>query len=134
MKNILTLLLLLLFSTCCQAEIVVIGNKSNLLSFDSNQLQDIFLGRTHSLSNGRAVVPLDHATLRTEFYQRLTSRPIEQINAYWARILFTGQTSPPVVLPNDQAVLLEVSKNKDAIGYIDKQHLNNSVRALYILH
>jgi ABC-type phosphate transport system substrate-binding protein len=134
MKTIVIVLLLMMFATVSQAEIVVIGNKNNPLAFDSRQLEDIFLGRTHSFSNGNVVLPLDHATLRSEFYQKLTSRPIAQINAYWARILFTGQASPPIVLPDDQAVLSTVSKNKDAIGYIDKKHLNDSVRVLYFFN
>jgi ABC-type phosphate transport system substrate-binding protein len=134
MKTLLIAILLMTFAICSQAEIVVIGNKNNLLAFDSTLLKDIFLGHTHTLSNGRAVLPLDHGSLRTEFYQKLTSKPIEQINAYWTRILFTGQASPPIVLPDDQAVLSAVSKNKDAIGYIDKKHLNDSVRVLYLLN
>ena len=125
---------MVLFSASSQAEIVIIGNKDNSLLFDIKQLEDIFLGRTHSLSNGHVVLPLDHALLRAEFYQKLTARPIEQINAYWARIVFTGQATPPIVLPDDKAILLTVSKNKDAIGYIDKKYLNNTVRVLYLLN
>jgi ABC-type phosphate transport system substrate-binding protein len=129
MKTRLVAILLMTFAICSQAEIVLIGNKNNLLAFDSTLLEDIFLGHTDTLSNDRTILPLDHASLHTEFYQKLTSKPIEQIDAYWARILFTGQA-----LPDDQAVLSAVSNNKDTIGYIDKKYLNDNVRVLYLLN
>jgi hypothetical protein len=135
MKKIFTAICLIFFTAYTQAEIVVIGNlKNNLQSLNSIQVEDIFMGRTRSLPNGRVALPIDQLTLRTEFYQKLASRPIEQINAYWARILFTGQASPPMILPNDNAVLTIVNENKDAIGYINRKNLDNSVRVLLILN
>ncbi len=136
MKKILITFFLFFFAISTQAEIVVIGNlKNNLLSLNSIQVEDIFMGRTRSLPNGRFALPVDQSTLRSEFYQKLTARPIEQINAYWARIMFTGQTSPPMILPDDNAVLSMVNENKDAIGYIDRKNINNNnVRILLILN
>lgn len=136
MKKILITFFLFFLAASTQAEIVVIGNlKNNLLSLNSIQVEDIFMGRTRSLPNGRFALPVDQSMLRSEFYQKLTARPIEQINAYWARIMFTGQTSPPLILPDDNAVLSMVNENKDAIGYIDRKNINNNnVRILLILN
>jgi ABC-type phosphate transport system substrate-binding protein len=135
MKKILTAFFLVFFAASTQAEIVVIGNlKNNIKLLNSIQVEAIFMGRLRSLPNGRFALPLDQLTLRSEFYQKLTSRPIEQINAYWTRIMFTGQASPPIILPDDIAVLTAVNENKDAIGYIDKKNVNNKVRILLILN
>jgi ABC-type phosphate transport system substrate-binding protein len=71
--------------------------------------------------------------LRARFYQSLTGRPVEQVNAYWARIIFTGQASPPIQLPDDDAVLKTVRTNEGAIGYIDKAHADKSVNTLLVL-
>jgi ABC-type phosphate transport system substrate-binding protein len=135
MQKIIIAFFLIFFATLAQAEIVVIGSlKNNLQSLNSIQVEDIFMGRTRSLPNGRVALPVDQVSLRSEFYQKLTLRPIEQINAYWARIMFTGQASPPMVLPSDKAVLAIVNENKDAIGYIDRKSVDSSVRILLILN
>ncbi|MEI6706375.1 MAG: hypothetical protein WCK96_04465 [Methylococcales bacterium] len=134
-KKIFTAIFLFLFATATQAEIVVIGNlKNNLQSLNSIQVENIFMGRSRSLPNGRVALPVDQSTLRSEFYQKLVSRPVEQINAYWARIMFTGQVSPPTLLTDDNAVLTIVNENRDAIGYIDRKNLDNRVRILLILN
>jgi ABC-type phosphate transport system substrate-binding protein len=126
---------LLLVALSVQAEVAVIANaKSNVTTLSAKQIQDIFLGRTRSFPNEKFALPIDQSSpLRAEFYQRLTGRPIEQINAYWARILFTGQASPPLQLPDDAAVLKMVRENEGAIGYINKSHVEASVRVLLTL-
>lgn len=135
MKEILTAIFLIFFAMAARAEIVVIGNlKNDLLLLNSTQVEDIFMGRTRSLPNGRMALPVDQSILRPDFYQALTARPIEQINAYWAKIMFTGQASPPVILADDDAVISIINENKDAIGYIDKKHVDSRVRILLILN
>ena len=127
------LLLLLLSSALVKAELAVIVNKNNSDNLTSKQVQDLFLGRTRTFPNGNIALPIDQALLRADFYQQLTQKPIEQINAYWARILFTGQASPPQQLNDDQAALQTVQENKAAISYIEKAHVNANVRVLLIL-
>lgn len=93
------------------------------------------MGRTRIFPNGKFALCIDQSSpLRAEFYQKLTGRPVEQVNAYWARIMFTGQASPPQQLPDDDAVLQTVRDNEGAIGYIDKTRLDNTVRVLLRLN
>lgn len=147
-KKVLIATLLIFFVACVQAEIVVIGNLKGPELLSSTQVQDIFMGRTHSLSNGEIVIPIEQSSLRTEFYQKLTSKPIEQIDAYWARITFTGQAPKLEILPDDNKMLTKISRgDENAIGYIDKNSIdivgttgvdkknsNNKVRVLLILN
>lgn len=127
--------LLLLSATPAPAEVAVIAHpKNNLEALTPRETQDIFLGRTRTFPNGRPALPIDQSSpLRAEFYPRLTGRPLEQVNAYWARIVFTGQDSPPPRLPDDAAVLRAVRENESAIGYIDPSHVDRSVRVLLLL-
>ena len=126
---------LLSFSCCLQADIAVITNLDNkLTSMSKKEVKDVFMGRTQSLPNGSFALPLDQHRLRSSFYNSLTERPIEQINAYWARIMFSGQASPPMRLPNSQAIIKAVTENKGAIGYIEKGSVDESlVQILLIL-
>ena len=65
------------------AEIVVIGNvNNNLDEMTQKQVVDVFMGRTRLLPNGSFALPIDEPTLRSSFYKTLTTRPIEQIDAY----------------------------------------------------
>jgi ABC-type phosphate transport system substrate-binding protein len=129
------LLALLLLISSARAEVAVIANsRSGLDALTAKQVQDIFLGRTRTFPDGRYALPVDQSPLRAEFYQKLTSRPVEQINAYWARIMFTGQASPPLQLPDDAAVLKTIRENEGAIGYVDKSRLDKTVRVLLLLN
>lgn len=127
--------MLCVFTADTHAEIVVIGNlKNDLKSLNSIQVESIFMGRKRPLPNGRVAQPIDQSGLRPEFYEKLTARPIEQINAYWAILTFTGKASPPMLSPDDNAVLEMVNKYRDAIGYINSKNVNNSVRVLLRLN
>ncbi|AEF99727.1 hypothetical protein [Methylomonas methanica] len=129
-----TFLIALLFACvpAVRAEMLVIGHvKNGIESLTAKQVQDIYLGRSRMLPNGKFALPIDQPSpLRAEFYEKLTGRPVEQINAYWARIMFTGQASPPQQLPSDDAVIQTVRQNEGAIGYINKSSVDETVRIL----
>ena len=91
------------------------------------------MGRTRVLPNGNFALPLDFQDLREPFYTQLTDRPLAQINAYWARLMFTGQASPPMQLPDEAAVLKTVEDNKGAIAYVDSKTVNPK-RVRILLH
>jgi ABC-type phosphate transport system substrate-binding protein len=136
MRNLPISVLLFMFMSSAQAELVVIAHiKNNIDALTEKQVQDIFLGHTRLFPNGKFALPIDQSSpLRAEFYEKLTGRPVEQVNAYWARIMFTGQASPPQQLPDDKAVLQTVRENEGAIGYIDKARVDNTVRILLRLN
>lgn len=116
------------------AELVVIANANNKLkNIDLSNLQDIFMGRKRAFEDGSIALPIDQAKSRADFYLKLTNRPIEQINAYWARIMFSGEASPPKIMPDDASVISTVKENPGAIGYVSKENLNKEVKALLIL-
>jgi len=135
MKNFILSCLLLLLSTQSVAEIAIIATlQNNKQQLTTLQVQDIFMGRTRAFPSGRFALAFDQLELREEFYQKLTERPIAQINAYWARLMFSGQTSPPTKLPDDQSMIKMIQENKGAIGYINKTNADEQkIRILLIL-
>ena len=127
MKKIISLTLFLTFTSLANAEIVVIGNlDSKLSSLTKKQVQAIFMGRTRSFSNGIRALPLDEANLRVEFYEKLTHRSIGQIDAYWARMTFSGQSPPPPVKYNQQSIIIDVINSKGKIAYINREYLDET--------
>jgi ABC-type phosphate transport system substrate-binding protein len=129
--RLLAYLLLLCFASGIHAEFVVVGHKNNPATLDITLVEDIFMGRVHYLDDGQTVTAVDQVPLRAEFYLKVTGRPLEQIDAYWARIMFTGQNSPPKLLADDEAVLKTINENPNAIGYMNKKNINNTVRILF---
>ncbi len=117
------------------AELLVIVNKSNpLQELTREQVVNFFMGKEQSFPNAKAVFPLDlpfDSPVRAEFYKVLVGKTIAQINAYWARLLFTGNATPPKVLPSATAVNTAVRDNADAIAYIDSEDFDGSGKIVF---
>lgn len=93
------------------------------------QLAKIYLGRSFE----RRPLDLPEGSLRTAFYKQATDSDQAQVRAAWARIMFTGRGEPPRELPNAAAVKRAVIADGNAIGYIEAEALDASVRAVFVL-
>ena len=57
--------------------------------------------------------------LRASFYRRLLGREIAEINAYWARLQFSGRTQPPLRVSDSAAAVARVAEDPQAIAFVD---------------
>ena len=96
----------------------------------------MFMGRNRAFHNGEVAqvydLPRDSAQ-RAEFYQRLTGMGPAQINSYWARLMFSGQTMPPYAVQDEAAMLAVVKSNANAIGWERKEPSDKALRVLLVL-
>lgn len=132
MRNqIIILFVLLLLPAKGMADIVVIVNSANQVTeLSQRQVIDLYMGRTSYFPNGGKLQRYDqpsNSTVRADFYYRITRKSVAAINAFWARLIFTGRASPPRVVADDIEMLEIVEKNPEAIGYIAKEYLNDRV-------
>lgn len=118
------------------SEIAIIAHRDNpLRSLTPREVSDLYLGRLRSLSVDPGSLPalydhpVDHE-LRARFFHQLNGMSLKQINAYWARLRFSGAVLPPETLPNSRAVVDAVGKNPGAIGYVDAGSIDSSVKVL----
>jgi ABC-type phosphate transport system substrate-binding protein len=122
-QRILFLICLLASTANAEPDITVIANsKNDLGSLTRKQIADIYMGRVTSLPNGSVPLPLDYqgdSAVRSRFYQSITGKNMAQINAYWARLSFTGQANPPRRLADKATIVQVVGKNQGALGYVD---------------
>lgn len=122
---------------CCGEEVLVVVNQTNqAMEFSRNQVIDFFMGRQQNFHSGKAVFTIDLAQdspTRAHFYQQLVGKSVPQVNAYWARLLFTGNATPPKMLPSPAAVLSAVKENADAIGYVDGRDYDGCCKVVYRL-
>lgn len=136
MKRLLTLFTLFVscFGQLSMAEIVVVANKDNQIEMlTKKQVIDIYMGRTSTFPNGEVVLPIDQETdsaVRKLFYLYLVDKTVSEINAYWARLLFSGRATPPRPAENSSSVINIIKKNKSAIGYVNLEDLSDDVRVL----
>jgi hypothetical protein len=118
----------LLGATGARADIVVVVNaKSEIERLSADDVINIFLGRYRRLASGIVAVPVDQPAptgLRAEFYRKLTNKDIAEINAYWARLYFSGKTSPPLQPSTSQEATALVLGTAGGIGYMDRSQVD----------
>jgi ABC-type phosphate transport system substrate-binding protein len=115
---------------------VIVNINSPVTSVTRKEVADIYLGRTKALGAIKQVMMLDQAMaspIRSRFYKNLTGKDVADIDSYWARLLFAGQTAPPLVLPDADSVIATVHKNQSAIGYLDHLPTDKAVRVVLTL-
>ncbi len=119
---------------------MVIVNKDNPLNaISKQQLIDLFMGRTPYFPSGGAVVKLDAPSTskaRKEFYQSLVGMSLSEVNAYWARLMFSGRATPPMQVPQEQDIVKLVIGNSNAIGYIPRGSYGdskNDVKIVFVI-
>lgn len=133
-RSIFLLLAVTIASVSAQAEIAVIANKSvAITSIAETQAAAIFLSQLDVLEDGTQLIPVDQKDdqeTRTAFYVKVIKKDAAQLNAYWSRMVFSGQGQPPKKVADDAAVLALVRANPNVIGYVDAVAVNNSVKVL----
>ena len=102
----------------------------------ARQISDFYLGRARSSESSELLniyeQPVD-STLREKFFRGLNGMNLKQLNAYWARLRFSGEVLPPVSLPDNLAMLNTVRRDRNALGYVDAAALDSSVRLVLLI-
>ena len=114
--------------------VVHAGNPQRTLT--QKEAVDLFMGRSRAFANGDFALifdlPRDNPR-RAAFYQALTGMSVAQVNSYWSRLMFSGQTMPPQPLPSEAAMLDVVRRNPSAIGYLPQAPADASLRVVLVL-
>lgn len=106
------------------ADLVLVANpQSGIERLTQDEVINIYLGRYRRLASGVVAEPFDHpidSELRSRFYRRLVNKNLAEINAYWARLVFSGKTRPPQVVENADSVLRQVASQPGALAYVER--------------
>ena len=120
------------------ADIVVIVNpKSGVDLLSKDDVIDIFMGRNRQLSSGIPALPLDlpdTSVERENFYARLTGKSISEINAYWARLHFTGRATPPALVRSQEEAIQKVIDNRSSLAYVSRSKISAQVKVVFELN
>ncbi|HTJ97540.1 MAG TPA: hypothetical protein VL381_08730 [Rhodocyclaceae bacterium] len=121
-----------------RADIYVIAN-ANIADeqISKQQIADLYLGRTRTSPAGDYITLLDQSDsqpVRERFFRQMTNMSLPQVNAYWARLTFTGRQAPPQTKSNDLMVIQAVSRTPGSIGYVGSVPSDAQVRVILHLH
>lgn len=123
--------------TAAHAALAIIAHPSNKAAgITLEEAEQIYLGKSRELANGRRVAPVDQSTgtaSRSKFYRSVVKKDERELKAYWSKLIFTGKGQPPREIGDDAAVQAWVASNPDAIGYVDGKFVNSSVKVLLIV-
>jgi ABC-type phosphate transport system substrate-binding protein len=112
---------------------VIVNPASGVDRLSREEVIDIFLGRYRKLPSGTMALPIDVAESsaeRSRFYQLLVKKSSAEMSSYWARLVFSGQTSPPFQVPDTQTALDLVRSNPNAIAYVDRAQVTPQVKVV----
>jgi|SRR5882757_1874951 len=113
--------------------VAVVSANSTIMTLSKAQVTDIFLGRVSRFPDGAQAVPIDQAegsVVRDQFYVRVAGKSPAQIKAFWSKIIFTGRGRPPKAVSNSIDVKKRIAENPAAIGYIESQLVDDTVRVV----
>ncbi|MEO8061204.1 MAG: hypothetical protein ABI821_00505 [Pseudomonadota bacterium] len=113
--------------------VVIVNPGSGVDHLTRDEVIDIFLGRYRKLPSGRAALPIDIAEAsaeRARFYQLLVKKSRADMSSYWARLVFSGQTSPPFQVSDAKTAIELVQSNPNAIAYVDSASVSAGVKVV----
>ena len=113
---------------------VVMSAKSSITKLSKNTVTAIFLGKTSTFPDGNQAVPIEQnedQEAYKEFHKIVTEKSDAQLNAYWAKMVFSGKGNPPQAVANNAEVLKMIAANPIMIGYLEKSTVNRTVRVVF---
>lgn len=135
--RLLSLLASLLLAVPARADLVVIAHpRAGVDPLTREQVINIFLGRFRQFPSGIAAEPIDlppETAEKAAFYQRLVGKDLAEINAYWARLVFSGRTLPPRQAIGVAQMIDLVAGTPGAIGYVDRARADTRVKIVFEL-
>lgn len=132
-KALLLLASTLIISNLSFADMAVIVHPDNASTFNPEIIKKIFLGKKNKFTNGQVAIPMNAAESMPTFdafNDKMIGKSRTQINAYWARLVFTGKADMPKVLPSDSDIISTVSVNQGAISYVDSSSVTDKVKVV----
>jgi ABC-type phosphate transport system substrate-binding protein len=110
------------------AELVLVVNPQNpATKMYASQAAQFFLGGSVQFT---PVEQAENSAIRAEFYKKVLEREPGQVQAIWSKIIFSGKGKPPKECKSSAEVKKIISENVNAIGYIEKSAVDDSVKVI----
>lgn len=132
MKRQLRLPALLLAVAACaapaHAELVIVVNPKNpATKMFPSQAAQFFLGGSVQFT---PIEQAEGSAIRAEFYKKVLEKEPSQVQAVWSKLVFTGKGKQPKEYQSSADVKKAVGENVNAIAYIEKAAVDDSVKVV----
>ena len=115
------------------AQIVISKEADDVPSFNTEDLESIFLGKQTLWKNGKKVFPAllsEETPAAKEFIEKALGKSTAQYRAYWKRRLFSGGGTVPRAFATSAEVIEYVAKTPGAVGVVEKGVRDDRVRVV----
>jgi ABC-type phosphate transport system substrate-binding protein len=110
------------------AELVIIVNPQNPATrMFPSQAAQFFLGGSVLFT---PVEQAEGSPIRAEFCKKVLEKSPAQVEAIWSKIVFAAKGKPPKEYKSSADVKKAVAENVNAIGYIDKSAVDDTVKVI----
>jgi ABC-type phosphate transport system substrate-binding protein len=121
-------LALLAITTPALAELVIVVNPQNPATrMFPSQAAQFFLGGSVLFT---PIEQAETSAIRAEFYKKVLEKEPAQVQAIWSKIAFTGKGKVPKEYKSSAEVKKAISENANAIGYIEKSAVDDTVKVI----
>lgn len=114
--------------------VVVANPQAGIYKMSKDDVINVYMGRNRKLASGINAQPIDLESPLAEkanFYSVMVNKELPEISSYWARLMFSGQGSPPKQVMTTEQALEIVSNVKGAIAYIDRKKIDKRVKIVF---
>ena len=120
-------------STSYSQVVVVVSKDSEIQILDNQHVANIFLSKTNRYPNGNKAIPIElkNNDIRTRFYQGISGKTNNQLNAYWTTLVFTGKGKPPKTLSGAEKLFMQLLNQPGAITYLLAEQVTDDMRVVY---
>jgi ABC-type phosphate transport system substrate-binding protein len=112
-------------------EYVIVANK-NMKELSLGEIKAIFLKKI-SFTNDIKVIPINLSSrdaVRSKFEQQILKMNLIKLKSYWTKQHYLGRR-PPITMKSQEAIKTFVKKVDGAIGYMNVNNVDDSVKILY---
>ena len=126
--------LIVFLVSMASAELVIIVNKDNPANnIPMSKLKQVYTGDLKLWDNSKKVVPVDLSEkdpMAIKFVTTVLGVDMDTKRAYWIKKVFSGAGTPPHVEKDEKSVVKFVATEAGAIGYVQKENVDNSVKVI----
>jgi ABC-type phosphate transport system substrate-binding protein len=116
------------------SDYVVVANKQMAgSSIDMAALKGIYLREIRSWgSGGSKIIVVDLSTSANGFYQNLFGKSYVQMQAYWLNMRIKYSVDLPVTKKDAESLKQFIAENKDSIGFLKSNEIDDRVKVLKV--
>lgn len=136
MKILIFLLTLTLSFGSFSKVYVVANSEAPIANLSKKELRDLYLGRSKSFPNGEYAKVIDrqgNEELRTKFFKTVCNMSPRKVDAFWAKLVFSGRMHPLEKMEADSEVLSSLNDNKYALAFVSSAPAHANLKIIMVI-